>query len=204
MSLKPCTLPGLFLIPDRTFPPEPSQAFHPPEHRATPPATPPPPRLLLRHMLPALLSLLPPASHHPYCSSPPALPGPRPQPPRAAPRPVLSTQLRPLPCAPPLLGSCKGSPHCHLKGRGEPASAPKALLLAHSTPVLGLPPPSADHAPSCRRACAREWPPGCSHGPLPTRGLPPLLHRSCRHHHLPHWKCDAALPATSSENPAAS
>lgn len=74
------------------------------------------------------------------------------QPPRAAPRPVLSAQLSSgaLPCAPPLLGSCKETPHCHLKGRGEPASAPEPLLLAHSTPVLCLPPPSADHAHSCR------------------------------------------------------
>lgn len=74
------------------------------------------------------------------------------QPPRAAPRPVLSAQLSSgaLPCAPPLLGSCKETPHCHLKGRGEPAPAPEPLLLAHSTPVLCLPPPSADHAHSCR------------------------------------------------------
>lgn len=60
MFLKPCTLPGLFLIPDRMFPPEPSQAFHTPEHRVTPPATLSLPHLLLRQMLPALPSLLPP------------------------------------------------------------------------------------------------------------------------------------------------
>lgn len=56
MFLKPCILPGLFLIPDSTFPPEPSPAFHPPEHRVTLPAT-----LPLPHPPPALPSLWPPS-----------------------------------------------------------------------------------------------------------------------------------------------